>query len=88
MGAYLREWQKHFLGSFVNGEPDGKQRWWYPNGQLRLEGRYALGAEQGDFTHYDELGHPTMVVKFKDGAEIKIDGERIPAPYRLEEVTP
>ena len=80
--------KRHFVGSFVNGDANGKHKWWYPNGQLRLEGRYHLGAEQGDFTHYSEFGQPVTVVKYKDGVEVKIDGERIPAPYRLEEVTP
>ncbi len=44
--------------------------------------------EQGEFIHYNEDGFPVMVVKFRDGAEIRIDGERIPAPYFPGEVTP
>lgn len=80
--------KKYFVGSFVNGEPNGKHKWYHPNGQLKLEGRYSLGLEQGDHIHYNEQGIPITVVKFKDGAEIKIDGERIPAPYSMDDITP
>lgn len=80
--------KKYFVGSFLNGEPNGKHKWYHPNGQLKLEGRYSLGLEQGDHIHYNEQGIPITVVKFKDGAEIKIDGERIPAPYTIDGITP
>lgn len=73
--------KKNFTGSFVGGEPNGKQRWYWPNGQLKLEGRYAMGLQQGDFIHYNEDGIPVMVVRYRDGAEVKIDGEKVPPPF-------
>jgi len=78
--------KKYFTGRFVNGEPEGKHKWWWPNGQVKLEGRYRAGLAQGDFIHYNEQGYPVTVVKFKDGAEVQINGERIPAPYFPDEV--
>lgn len=27
-------------GTFMNGEPDGKHKWWRYNGQLKLEGQF------------------------------------------------
>jgi antitoxin component YwqK of YwqJK toxin-antitoxin module len=80
--------KKNFVGAFVNGELNGKQKWYHANGQLLLEGRYTMGLEQGDFNWYDEDGVLLTTVRFKDGAEVKINGERIPAPYHFEEVTP
>lgn len=80
--------KKNFTGSFINGEPDGKHKWYHYNGQLKLEGRYSMGLQQGDFTHYNEQGLPVTVVKYRDGAEIRIDGERIPPPYGPGELTP
>jgi antitoxin component YwqK of YwqJK toxin-antitoxin module len=80
--------RKSFTGSFVNGDPDGKHKWYYYNGQIKLEGRYNIGLEQGDFIHYNEQGFPITVVKFRDGAEIRIDGERIPPPYQLDGTLP
>lgn len=73
--------KRYFSGSFQNGEPDGKHRWYWPNGRLRSEGRFSGGLAQGEFTHYDENGNVVMVVRYKDGAEIRIDGERVPPPY-------
>ncbi len=80
--------RKNFTGSFVNGEPDGKHKWYYYNGQPKLEGRFNMGLEQGEFIHYNEQGIPITVVKFHDGAEVRIDGERIPPPYSSGEITP
>ncbi len=79
---------KYFTGSFVDGEPNGKHKWYWPNGQLRLEGRYALGLEQGDFTYYTETGMIALVIKYRDGAEVRIDGERVPPPFVLGEEQP
>ncbi|MBK7383962.1 MAG: toxin-antitoxin system YwqK family antitoxin [Flavobacteriales bacterium] len=73
--------KKYFTGDFVDGEPNGKHRWYWPNGQLKLEGRYAMGLEQGDFTHHAIDGAITLVIKFRDGAEVRIDGGRVPPPY-------
>jgi antitoxin component YwqK of YwqJK toxin-antitoxin module len=78
--------KKNFTGSFVNGDRHGKHKWYYFNGQLKLEGRFSMGVEQGDFVHYNEQGYPVTTIKFRDGAEIKIDGERIPAPYSTDEI--
>ena len=80
--------KKYFAGTFVNGDANGKHKWYWPNGQLKLEGRFSLGLEQGDYTHYDEAGNITMVVKFRDGAEQRIDGERVPPPYQIGEDQP
>jgi antitoxin component YwqK of YwqJK toxin-antitoxin module len=78
--------KKNFTGSFINGDRHGKHKWYYYNGQLKLEGRFSMGVEQGDFVHYNEQGYPVTTIKFRDGAEIKIDGERIPAPYSTDEI--
>ncbi len=73
--------KKSFSGSFVNGEPDGKQRWYWPNGNLMEEGRYSMGLRQGDFMTYDQYGNLVMTIKYKDGHEMRIDGEKVPPPY-------
>lgn len=80
--------KKYFTGEFINGDPNGKHRWYWPNGQLKTEGRFSAGLEQGDFTYYNEQGTPTLVIKFRDGAEVRIDGERVPPPYQAGEYQP
>ncbi|MFZ1693790.1 MAG: hypothetical protein WAT74_11375 [Flavobacteriales bacterium] len=73
--------KRYFTGAFQNGEPDGKHKWFWPNGRLRMEGKYSGGLAQGEFVHYDEAGNVITVVRYRDGAEIRIDGERVPPPY-------
>jgi antitoxin component YwqK of YwqJK toxin-antitoxin module len=80
--TYLETGKKYFTGSFINGEPDGKHKWYWPNGQLKLEGRFSMGLQQGDFIHYDEAGNIVLTIKFRDGAEMRIDGEKVPPPYQ------
>lgn len=72
--------RRNFIGNFINGEPHGKHKWWWPNGQLKLEGKYIMGAPEGDFIQYNELGYPVMTIRYKNGVEIKIDGEKVPPP--------
>lgn len=31
--------RKSFVGRFVEGEPEGKHRWYWPNGQVKMEGQ-------------------------------------------------
>jgi len=73
--------RKYFTGEFLGGEPIGKHKWYWPNGELKIEGRYTAGMEQGDFTHYSEQGDPTLVIKYRDGVEMRIDGEKVPPPH-------
>lgn len=84
-GSWLHTYdtgKRCFIGAFVDGEPDGRQRWYWPNGRLRLEGKYALGLEQGDFTYYTEEGDVFMTIRYRDGLEMRVDGGRIPPPYQ------
>lgn len=85
---YYDTGKRFFQGDFIQGEPNGRHRWYWPNGKLKLEGRYVMGIEQGDFTHYLEDGTISMVIRFKDGAEVRIDGQRVPPPYVAGEPQP
>ena len=73
--------RKSFVGSFVNGEPEGRHRWYWPNGNLMEEGKYTMGLRQGDWLQYDVNGNLLMTTRYKDGREMRIDGERLPPPY-------
>jgi len=39
-----------------------------------------MGLEQGDFVYYDEDGKPVLTIRYKDGVEMRLDGERLPVP--------
>ncbi|MBP9159427.1 MAG: hypothetical protein KBF49_01160, partial [Flavobacteriales bacterium] len=70
-----------FAGEYVNGEPEGKHRWYWPNGRLKLEGRYRGGLEQGDFNYFNINGLLELTIKYKDGKEMKLDNAKLPPPY-------
>ena len=40
--TYVEGGKKNFVGSFVNGEPNGKHKWYWPNGQLKYDGRFSI----------------------------------------------
>lgn len=75
--------KRYFTGSFQNGEPDGRHRWYWPNGRIKQEGRFSGGLAQGEHTLFHEDGTIDMVIRYRDGMEMRIDGERIPPPYGL-----
>jgi uncharacterized protein len=75
--------KRNFIGGFVNGEPNGKHRWWWPNGQLKVDGRYTAGLQQGDFNYYNEVGGVILTIKFKNGAEVKLGEEKLPPPFEV-----
>lgn len=73
--------RKSFIGEFVNGDPKGKVRWYWPNGQLKMEGRYTGGLQNGDFNYFNEYGALLLTIKYKNGSEIRIGDTRVPAPF-------
>ena len=73
--------KRNFVGKFNNGEPAGKHRWWWPNGELKMEGKYVAGLAEGDFNHYDEVGRLIITIRYRAGAEMKLDDVKLPPPY-------
>ena len=73
--------KKNFVGEFVNGEGKGKHKYYHPSGKIRLEGKHKGGLRSGDWYHYDEYGNIEMIVRYRKGAEVKLDGEELPGPY-------
>ena len=73
--------KRSFVGRFVNGEPAGKHRWWWPNGELKAEARYSAGLLQGDVNYYDDQGMIYLTVRYKDGKELKLGDVPLPPPF-------
>lgn len=42
---------------FKNDKPHGLCREYYPNGNIKYEGRYTFGSKDGDWKYYDESGN-------------------------------
>jgi antitoxin component YwqK of YwqJK toxin-antitoxin module len=75
--TYTTNGEPRFLGSFINGQPDGKQTWWYENGKVWQEGKYVYGRKDGDWKYFDEEGYIALTVTYKDDVEIKFDGVKV-----------
>lgn len=78
--------KRNFLGTFVNGDPKGKHRWWWPNGELKQEGRYVGGLLEGDLHHYDEFGNLILTITYRNGAEMKLGEAMLPPPYEAGDI--
>lgn len=68
--------EKVFEGKFIEDRPEGRHRWWYPNGKIRMEGNFSYGEKDGIWKKYDELGNLLITIQYKDGKEYKIDGQK------------
>lgn len=62
-----------FEGRYIDGTPNGKHIYYWPNGLKRLEGNYIMGIREGDWNYFNELGKQYLRVRYKDGIEIRYD---------------
>jgi antitoxin component YwqK of YwqJK toxin-antitoxin module len=75
--THLTNDELHFEGNFIDGEPDGKHRYYYENGKLKREEYYTMGIKRDNWKYFNEFGELTLTVYFKDGKEYKIDGTKL-----------
>jgi len=66
-----------FEGEYVNGLPVEKHKYYYPTGQLQWVGKYRNGLKDGEWTKFNEDGTQDLIIEYKLGLEIKIDGYKI-----------
>lgn len=66
-----------FEGNFVDGYPEGKHKFYNEKGRLIKEEKYAYGIKDGKWKWYDDFGVETFSITYKDGEEIKVDGQKI-----------
>ncbi|MCB0395539.1 MAG: toxin-antitoxin system YwqK family antitoxin [Flavobacteriales bacterium] len=66
-----------FEGEFLAGIPMGKHKWYYDNKRLKEEGKYKSGRKSGKWIKYNPDGSILVVIQFKQGAEVKIDGVKV-----------
>lgn len=79
------EWKHYFTetgkvrfeGKFIDGVPDGMQKFYYPNTREKQTGKYAGGLKEGEWHFFDESGFLFLTILFKNGIEIKFDGIKV-----------
>lgn len=74
---YMPKEKLRFEGRFLNGEEDGKQTWYYPNGKKMVEGKYSGGMKQQDWKFYDETGFNYLTIFYENDIEIKFQGVKV-----------
>lgn len=72
--TYTTNGKKRFEGNYVNGQPDGKQTWWYENGKVWQEGRYVYGQKEDEWKYFSEDGILILTIFYSNDKEIKYDG--------------
>ena len=79
---YLDIDKLRFVGSYIDGEPDGKQIYYHKSGLKKQETKYINGIKEGEWNYYDETGTLILSITFKNDEEVKYDGIKIPAPAK------
>ncbi len=74
---YIEEDKLSFEGRYVQGNPDGKHVYYYPNGQIKEERYYEEGQKVRSWSKYNERGDLVVVVQYKEGNIYKINGVKI-----------
>lgn len=74
---YTDNGKLRFVGKFIDGVPDGKQIFYYSNGNEKQTGKYAGGSKEGDWKFFDETGYLFLTIVFKNDIEIRFDGIKV-----------
>ena len=58
--------------SFLKGNKDGVERYWYPNGRIRIESQWMNGQLHGFVTEWDNRGKLLKRRRFNRGEEVSV----------------
>ena len=64
----------------MDGNPDGKHKFYYREGNIEQEGKYIVGVKDGDWKYYSPDGALFLIITYKMGEEIKLDNIGLPYP--------
>jgi len=78
--SYYPDEKIKFKGNFIQGNPQGKQIYYYENGKIKEEQYFQMGIREKTWKKYDEEGMPVLVITYKSNVETTINGVRIKLP--------
>jgi antitoxin component YwqK of YwqJK toxin-antitoxin module len=78
--AYYTDGVLKFKGDFVQGNPDGKQTFYYESGKIKEEQYFQMGIREKTWKKFNEDGIPVLVINYKNDVEISINGVKIKLP--------
>lgn len=76
--TYEENGKEASIANYIDGLENGKFSSYHINGKLKEQGEYIMGNKDGQWKRYDTEGLPIITISYDNGAEIKIDGSRIP----------
>ncbi|MBQ2542241.1 MAG: toxin-antitoxin system YwqK family antitoxin [Bacteroidales bacterium] len=76
--SYYDDGKLEFRGKYDAGYPNGEHYYYYPNGRIRELQTYAMGVAHGEWKKYLDTGELYFSVTYRQGAEVKYDGELLP----------
>ncbi|MFO7613809.1 MAG: toxin-antitoxin system YwqK family antitoxin [Bacteroidales bacterium] len=80
-GGFITE--RELINRFDNNDKKhGVWKYFYPNGMVRLEGRYKHGMENGYFKEYDMEGNLLTTSKYADGTKLEDVAELVKLDVR------
>lgn len=65
-----------FVGSFVDGIPNGRHIYYQENGKVLEEGSFSMGRQNGTWKKYDEKGGVNVTILYKNNEEIRYNNVR------------
>jgi antitoxin component YwqK of YwqJK toxin-antitoxin module len=75
--TYHKDGKLNHIGTFVEGVPDGKHLFYYPDGTLKEEQNYVMGRRHRNWRKYYENGNVFLTITYNNDQEIRINGMRI-----------
>jgi antitoxin component YwqK of YwqJK toxin-antitoxin module len=69
-----------FRGNFLQGNPDGRQTYYYENGKIKEEQYFQMGIREKTWKKFNEEGIPVLLIAYKNDMEVSINGVRIKLP--------
>lgn len=66
-----------FQGEFIQGEPNGWHKNYYPNGKIKSEKYYNMGRREKTWRYYSSEGIVTTTLIYKNDKAIKVDGKKL-----------
>ena len=74
---YLKTNSIYFEGEYSQGIALKKHTYYYPNGMKKSEGKHVGGERHGDWKFYNKDGTIRLVIRYTNGIETRLDGEKI-----------
>ena len=75
--TYYKDGQLYHSGNFMQGYPDGRHVFYYPDGTLKEEQYYVMGRRDRTWKKYYENGALFLTITYRNDQEIRINGIRI-----------